>query len=635
MKFSHKGLFKILKQGNVALRAVVFLSLLFVLSGALVFLYYAKDLPRPEKFTEIAFAEPSRIYDHTGEVLLYEIFGEQKREVIPLDQISPFLTQAVIATEDANFYNHSGIDLKGIARAVLTNFKLRAPAQGGSTISQQLIRNSLLTRKKTVERKIQEVVLTLELERRYSKSAILEFYLNQIPFGSSAYGIAAASKMYLGKSPLELSVAESAALAAMIQAPTYYSPNGTHMDELLERKDYVLSRMESLGFLSKEAADTARTEVIAFIPPSENIKAPHFSLYIADLLTQRYGEEFLRIHGLRVTTSLNWELQQLAEKSVNDFAKINASYNAHNASLVAMDPNTGGILAMVGSRDWFGKPYPQGCTSGLDCAFDPKVNVATRFPGRQPGSAFKPFAYITAFTKGTTDQTVVVDELTNFGEWGGKEYIPQNYDLKFRGPVTLRQSLAQSLNIPSIKVLLYLAGLKDSILMAREMGLSTIKEDPSNYGPSLVLGGGEVRLLDLVSAYGVFATEGTRIPPLPILKIQDDKGTTLEENRSEPIRVVSAEYARMISSVLADNEARTPIFGANSVLYFPDRTVSAKTGTTQDFRDGWVVGYTKDIVAGVWVGNSDNSPINKEPGSSVAGPIWKRFLQGAFRELKL
>ena len=307
----------------------------------------------------------------------------------------------------------------------------------------------------------------------------------------------------------------------------------------------------------------------------------------------------------------------------------NIAYDANNAALVALDPATGEILAMVGSKNWFGESYPKGCASGQNCLFDPKLNVATYRIGRQPGSAFKPFAYVTAFSKGHNDMATVVDEETNFGIWGDKEYIPANYDNKFRGTVTLRQSLAQSLNIPSIKVLLNLAGLQESIATAHDMGITTL-QDPSKYGPSIVLGGGEVKLLDITSAYGVFATGGKRIPPLSIMRVVDENGATLQENSNTSIAVLPKEATDIITSILSDNEARTPIFGANSLLYFPDKQVAVKTGTTQDFRDGWVVGYSPNIlVTGVWVGNNDNSPMNKEPGIVVAGPIWRAFMDYA------
>jgi len=612
------------------LRIALFAFAGFVVAVIALFAYYAKDLPRPERFTEAILNQPTKIYDRTGTVLLYQIYGEEKRDVVSLDQVSPLLKQAIIATEDANFYHHFGLDPKGVARAMLVNFKLRSPVEGGSTISQQLIRSSLLTNRKTLGRKIQEVILTLELERSYSKDKILGFYLNQIPFGSNAYGVEAASQFYFRKKAADLSLTEAASLAAMIRAPSYYSPYGPHKDKLLARTNYVLDRMAGTKFITKQGAQSAKNTQLVFASPSIDIKAPHFVLSVTDDLANTYGEDFLRENGLRVTTTLDWNLQQLAEKAVDDFAQRNASFNAYNASIVAIDPRTGEILAMVGSKDWFGESYPAGCTPGVNCLFDPKVNVATRIPGRQPGSAFKPFAYVTAFTKGFNDKTIVVDEQTDFGIWGGQDYAPQNYDGKFRGPVTLRQALAQSLNIPSIKVLLDLAGLNDSIKTARDAGLTTIKDDPSSYGPALVLGGGEVRLLDLVSAYGVFAAGGQRIPPVSILKTEDARGNIIQQNTNTPIRILSSEPVALITNILSDNEARSPIFGPNSPLYFPGQQVAVKTGTTQDYRDGWIVGYTPTIVAGVWVGNNDNTSMNKEPGVVVAGPIWHEFMRGAF-----
>jgi len=307
---------------------------------------------------------------------------------------------------------------------------------------------------------------------------------------------------------------------------------------------------------------------------------------------------------------------------------IKNKYNAYNAALVAIDPKTGEILAMVGSADWFGKPYPEGCelTPEVDCMFDPKLNVATYRIGRQPGSAFKPFAYITAFSKGYNDQYIEIDEPTNFGNWGGKNYEPQNYDGLFRGPVTLRQALAQSLNIPSIKVLLYLAGLPETLNTARMLGITTLNRDPSFYGPAIVLGGGEVKLLDMVSAYGVFATEGLKVPPVSILKIEDSQGNIIEENKKSPQRVLEREPCQILNNVLSDNEARAPIFGLNSNLYIPGYQVAAKTGTTNDYRDGWSIGYTPYLAAGVWVGNNDNTAMAKQASVNSAGYIWKNFM---------
>lgn len=603
-----------------------FLAIFVLIFGFLgLFIYYAKDLPRPEKFTERSFVQSTKIFDRTGEVLLYELYGEEKREIIPLALMPEYLKQAAISVEDANFYNHFGLDFRGISRAIRINLKLRKPLYGGSTISQQLIRSTFLTVEKTIKRKIREIILTLELERRYSKEQILEWYLNQVPFGPNLYGVEAASKAFFNKSTKDISIAEAATLIALIQAPSYFS-NEEHRNELFNRKNYVLDRMTEEHYLTKEEAEEAKKEELKFEEISQSIKAPHFVFYVREYLSKKYGENFLEEGGLKVYTSLDWELQEIAEKSVEEGVERNKGYRAYNASLVAIDPKTGEILAMVGSADWFGESLPEGCTPGENCLFDPKVNVATYRTGRQPGSAFKPFVYATAFQKGYDDKYVVVDEETNFGIWGGKSWTPQNYDGRFRGPVTLRQALAQSLNIPSVKVMLYLAGLEDSIKNAQKFGITTLNKPLSFYGPSIVLGGGEVRLIDMVSAYGVFATEGLRIPPTSIFKIEDSKGNIIEENKKTPRRILDIEVARLINDILSDNETRTPMFGAHSALYFENYAVAAKTGTTDDFKDGWIIGYTPSIAVGVWTGNNDNTPTSKQPGVVLAGPIWRTFL---------
>jgi len=588
-----------------------------------LFVYYSKDLPQPERFAERTSVESTKIYDRSGEVLLYEMYGEEKREAVSLDKVPEQLKQAIIATEDVNFYHHFGIDFRGIIRATLANLKLMKPAEGGSTISQQLIRSTFLTNEKTLKRKVREIILTLELERKYSKDQILEFYLNQVPFGSNTYGVQAASLTYFQKPVWEISLSEAAALAALIQAPSRLSPYGEHKDELLKRKDYVLDRMTKAGFLTKDQTEKAKKTDIKFSTTAQSIRAPHFVMYVKDYLETKYGEDFLKEKGLKIYTSLDWDLQETAEKAIKEGVKINKSYQAYNASLAAVDPATGQILAMVGSADYFGESLPKGCVSGVNCLFDPQPNVTIR--DRQPGSAFKPFVYATAFKKGYTDKDVVVDEQTNFGT-PDNPYVPQNYDGLFRGPVTLRQALSQSLNVPSIKVLAYLAGLEDSIQTAKDLGITTLTRPASFYGLPLVLGGGEVKLLDMVSAYGVFGTEGLRLTPISVLKIVDADGNVIEENNPFPKRVLNPEIARLITSILSDNGARSPIFGSHSPMYFENYQVAAKTGTTQNYQDGWIVGYTPSIAVGVWVGNNDNTPMLKEPGIVLAGPIWRVFL---------
>jgi 1A family penicillin-binding protein len=613
------------------INAIIFASLIGLV--ALTFIYFARDLPRPEKFTEKETPQASKIYDRTGKVLLYTIYGEEKRTIVPLSQISPYLQKAVIEAEDANFYQHRGVELKAILRSLWLNIQKGEPLYGGSTISQQLIRSAFLSQDKTFKRKIREIILAILLERKYSKDQILEWYLNQIPFGYNNYGVEAASQFYFGKSAKDLSLNESAFLAALIQAPSYFSPYGEHKAELLKRKDFILEKLERKKIFESSLIEEAKNIEPKILELKTPIKAPHFTLYVKELLEKEFGADFLREKGLKIYTTLDWDLQQTAELLVAQQSKINEKYRALNLALTAIDPKNGQVLALVGSKDWFGEPYPKNCLPGKNCLFDPKTNIATSLPGRQPGSAFKPFVYATAFEKGFSDLTVVVDEPTNFGIWGGKPYQPKNYDGRFRGPVTLRQALAQSLNVPSVKVLAYLAGLEDSIKKAKEMGVTTLNKPPSYYGLSLVLGGGEVKLLDMTLAYGVFANEGKKLMPVFILKIEDSQGNILKENNFVATRrILSTKTCRLISDILSDNQARAPIFGQNSALNITEFQAPVKTGTTNDFKDGWTIGYTSELVVGVWAGNNDGTPILKEPGLTVAAPLWRNFILEAAKK---
>jgi len=612
------------------LKISIFCFLFFIFGFLFLFFYYAKDLPRPEVFTERQLFQSSKIYDRTGQIVLYEIYGEEKRTWVPLKDIPEYLKQAVIAAEDANFYHHFGVDLKGVARAILEDLRIGKPVYGGSTIPQQLIRSTFFSTEKTAQRKIREIILALELDRRYSKDQILEWYLNQIPFGQNTYGAEAASQTYFGKPVSEISLSEAATLAALIMAPSRLSPYGENKKELLARKDYVLDRMKTAGYLGKERAETVKKEEIKFIEKKIEIKAPYFTLWVKQQLEEKFGEDLLVKNGLKIYTSLDYELQKIAEEAVKKGIERNKNYNAHNAGLVVISPKSGEVLAMtVGTGDYYATPEPENCQPGKTCLFDPQFNVVTgteKNPGRQPGSALKPFVYATAFEKNYNDKTVVVDEPTNFGIWGGIEYIPQNYDGLFRGPVTLRQGLAQSLNIPSVKVLLYLAGLEDSIKTAQDCGITTLKPP---FGPSIVLGGKEVNLLEITSAYGVFANDGLQVPPTSVLKIEDQFGNIIEENKKTPKRILESKVVKLINDILSDNEARAPIFGLKSSLYFENAEVAVKTGTTQNYRDGWTIGYTPSLSVGVWVGNNNNAPMSKEPGVVLAGPIFHEFLEKA------
>jgi 1A family penicillin-binding protein len=586
-----------------------------------VFIYFSKDLPSPGKMNSRFIAESTKIYDRTGQHILYEVHGEEKRTIIPFSDIPESVRYATIALEDQDFYSHHGIKFSSIIRAALKDVIGGGVSQGGSTITQQFVKKSLLTDERTFSRKIKEVILSLELETKYSKDEILEMYLNQIPYGSNAYGIEAASQTFFGKNTKDLTLDEAALLASLPQAPTYYSPNGSHPDALKGRQEYALKRMADLGYITQEQADGFKdVNVLAKIKPfQENIDAPHFVMYVKEYLEKTYGEQAVEQSGLKVYTTLDWDKQRIAEKAVKDGADINTKkYNANNASLVAMDPKTGQILAMVGSKDYFDK------------TIDGQVNVAIR--DRQPGSSFKPYVYLTAFKKGYTPETQIWDVDTNFETADGKTYNPKNYDGKNRGLLQMKNTLAMSLNVPAVETL-YLAGVKDSIQTARDMGITTLS-NPANLGLSLVLGGGEVKLLDHTNAFATLATGGIFRNKTAILKITDAKGNILEEFKDSPgKRVVEEKYVSMIDYIMSTNDLRAPVFGSNSPLAFTgSRPVAAKTGTTNEWRDGWTMGYTPSLAVGVWAGNNNNSPMAKgADGVFVAAPIWRSFMDQALK----
>jgi 1A family penicillin-binding protein len=582
---------------------------------AAAFIYFSKDIPDPSKMADRSVAESTQIYDRTGTHLLYQIHGDEKRTVVKLDQISPNLVNAAISIEDKKFYTHHGIDFKGIARAIYKDIIRREKSQGASTITQQLVKNSILNSDKSFTRKIKEAILAIEIEQKFSKNEIMEMYLNQIPYGSNIYGAETASQTFFGKPAKDLNVGEAAMLAAIPQAATYYFPYGSHPEALETRRKYVIEEMRQDGHITAEQAKEATDEnVFAELKPFvSEIEAPHFVMYIKDQLVNEYGEDMVEKGGLKVYTTLDYDMQKVAEDAVKKGVDYNTkTYNATNAALVATDPKTGQILAMVGSKDYF------------DMANQGNVNVAIS-ENRQPGSSFKPFVYATAFEKGYTPDTILFDVPTDFGPDGsGKDFEPKDYNLQYAGPVTIRSALARSLNIPAVKAL-YLAGIPSSIQTAHNMGITTLNE-PQKYGLSLVLGTGGVRLLDITGAYGVFANEGKKNDVTGILKIEDSKGKIIKEFASNPKQVLDAEVTRNITSILSDNAARTPTFGAHSKLYFPDRPVAAKTGTTSDYKDAWTVGYTPSISVGVWAGNNSGKAMTQGGGVSAATPIWNDFL---------
>ncbi|MEI7890469.1 MAG: PBP1A family penicillin-binding protein [bacterium] len=588
-----------------------------VISVVGIFLYFAKDLPSASSLDAKLIIQSTKIYDRTGEHLLYDVHGEEKRTIVPFNEIPDNVKYATIALEDQGFYTHHGVDPKSILRSALKDIIKGGAAQGGSTITQQFIKVSMLTSEKTIIRKIKELILAIELEQKYSKDEILAMYLNQIPYGSSAYGIEAAAQTFFGKNAKDLTLPEAALLASLPNAPTYYSPFGSHLDALVGRKSSALQKMADQGYITQQQADDAKgVDILAEVnPKQDNISAPHFVMYVKDYLVNKYGEQAVEQGGLKVYTTIDWDKQQAAEKAVSEGAAKNAPNKAANAALVAEDPRTGQILAMVGSKNYFDK------------SIDGQVNVA--LANRQPGSSFKPYVYLTAFTKGYTPETLLYDVPTNFSTDTGKDYSPQNYDGKFHGPLQMKNALAMSLNIPAVKTL-YLAGVKDSIFLAKGLGIKGLNE-PDRYGLSLVLGGGEVTLLDHVNAYGALAAGGVHRDSVAIMKIQDKDGTVLEQYKDNPgQRVVEEKYVAMLDHIMSTNEYRAPVFGDNNPFKFTDRPVAAKTGTTNEFRDGWAMGFTPSIAVGVWAGNNNNSSMKVgSDGIVVAAPIWRSFMNQA------
>lgn len=608
---------------------IVAIVLGFIGAGALLIFISTLNIPDLSAFEQRRVLQSTKIYDRTGEIVLYDLNQDVRRTVIPYENISHHIKNATVAIEDDTFFSHWGVRPLSIMRALWYNFTggdLRG--QGGSTITQQVIKNALLSPEKSYIRKLKEAILALRLEQILTKEEILWYYLNESPYGGTIYGVEEASRSFFGKSASEVTLAEAAYLAAIPQAPTYLSPHGNNRQALDNRKNQVLDQMLKLGFINEEEYNAAKAETVAFVGDANTgIRAPHFVMYIREQLAERYGDDELATRGLKVVTTLDFELQMEAEKIVKEYAlKNETQFNASNAALVAIDPKNGDILTMVGSRDYF------------DEKIDGNFNVA--LAERQPGSSIKPFIYAKAFEKGYTPATTLFDVQTqfsttcaadNFTSEGGC-YSPQNYDNYFRGPVSMRNALAQSLNIPAVKTL-YLAGMQESIKLARDAGLATLT-DWRRYGLTLVLGGGEVTLLDMTSGYSVFANEGIKKPTRSILRIEDNDGSILEEVEEEDPegeRVMDRDAALNISDVLSDNVARTPLYGANSLLYFTDRDVATKTGTTNDRRDAWIIGYTPNLVVGAWAGNNDNRSMNEISGLIIS-PLWRAYMDVALAD---
>jgi penicillin-binding protein 1C len=598
--------------------------------GTFTYYYVFKDLPHPKNLITRQPPLTTKIYDRNQE-LLYKVYSNENRSLISLKDLPPYLIQATLAIEDADFYNHAGFSLKGIARAFQRNVT-RDTLQGGSTITQQLVKNTLLSPEKTLQRKVRELVLSLMVENYFTKEEILTMYFNEVGYGGPAYGIEEASQAYFKKSARSVNLAEAAVLAGLPAAPTVFSPFGSQPELALARQHEVLRRMAEVGYISQTEADAARNTSLTFATPTIDIKAPHFVMYVKDQLARKYGDPLVNQGGLSVITSLDLNIQEMAETVVRDELQKLKKLNITNAAAIVTNPRTGEILAMVGSGNYF------------DTAHDGQVNVPLR--PRQPGSSIKPLTYSLALSKGFTAASIIDDSPITYRVIGSPAYTPQNYDNRFHGKVTFRQALANSYNIPAVKILSQV-GVSNLIDHAEAMGITTWN-DPSRFGLALTLGSGEVRMVDLAVAYGTLANYGRRVDLHPLLSVSDISDSALETFACTPPSlstliapvsaldknpacngqpVFDAGIAYIMTNILSDNQARSAAFGSNSVLNIPGYQVAVKTGTTNSLRDNWTIGYTPDYLVAVWVGNNDNSPMSYvASGITGASPIWARIM---------
>lgn len=596
-----------------------------IITVPLLFLWYSRDLPTPGKLVTSKYNDATRIYDRNGE-LLYSVYQDENRTYVKLKEIPQFLREGTISIEDKDFYKNNGYSVLGIFRAFARSLLSGRIAGGGSTITQQLVKNVLLTNQQTIPRKIKELVLSIQVDNKFSKDQILEMYLNNISYGGTAVGVEAAAEQYFGKSVKDLDLAQSAFLSGLPQLPSLYTPFSGNK-YYIGRTQAVLRQMVSNKYISQKQADQALFEIknYKFTQHAANLKAGHFVMYVRELLADQFGEQMVQTGGLQVTTTLDYKMQSQAEKIVKDKVDGLKKYDVSNGAAMIEDPKTGEILAMVGSKDYF--------STDIDGNF----NVTTQAE-RQPGSSMKPVIYAKGFEKGYTPSTMLMDVATNFKatDDGEPDYIPVNYDGKYRGPVQVRFALGNSFNVPAVKMLA-LVGIKDAMQLAYDMGVKSWQPTDENLkkvGYSLVLGGKEVRMIDEMTAYAVFANGGLRQDPVAILKVTDSKGKVLYKPKTrEGKRVLPEGVAYLISHILLDNNARVEEFGSNSYLHIAGRTVAAKTGTTDEKRDNWTYGYTPSVVVGAWVGNNDNSPMSQTLASGITGaaPIWHDLMVMALK----
>lgn len=598
----------------------------FVLAAGLVVWFSTMKLPDFNDFENRKIANSTKIYDRTGKIVLYNIHDNIRRTQVKSEEISPYIKKATIAIEDASFYEHHGIRPTSLIRAFIASVQEGRYAQGGSTIDQQVVKNALLTQEKSIIRKIKEIVLAIKLDAQVDKETILNIYLNESPYGGNIYGVEEASLAYYGKHAKDVTLAEAAYLAAMPQAPSRYSPFKEDRTALENRKNLVLQKMYENNLITKEEYESTINQTVTFLKKEDSSgRAYHFVFYVRDYLEKKYGEDMVENGGLKVITTLDWDLQQNAEKIIYDYVVTNEKkFGAKNSAAVATDPRTGQILMMVGSRDYF------------DDKIDGKFNVATA--PRQPGSSFKPFIYLESYMKGYSPDTMIFDVPTNFStncdaygtSLNGKDcYMPVNYDGNFAGAVSFRQALLWSLNIPAVKVQ-YLVGVKNTLEFVKKFGLDM--GNPSRYGLSLALGAGDVSLLNLTNAYGVFANNGIYHTPTGILEVTDKDGNTLEKFEDKPQYVVDRKYTDMLNDVLSDSKSRYPAYSVSNPINYYDRQVAVKTGTTNDFKDVWVIGYTPSIAVGMWGGNNDNTPVTKVAGT-ILSPVWRKVMDYALKSV--
>jgi len=589
----------------------------------LLFIWYSRDLPTPGKLVTSKYSDATRIYDRNQE-LLYSVYQDENRTYVKLDDIPKHVREGTISIEDKDFYKNNGFSPMGYLR-VFWNVLRGNRLAGASTITQQLVKNVLLSSERSLPRKIKELILSIQVANRFSKDQILEMYLNNIPYGGTAVGVEAASEQYFGKSAKDLDLAQSAFLAGLPQLPSLYSPFSGNK-YYIGRTEAVLKRMVADKYITKAQADKALLEIknYKFTQHAANLKAGHFVMYVRELLADQFGDQMVQTGGLQVTTTLDYKMQSQAEEIVKDQVDGLEKYDVSNGAAMIENPKTGEILTMVGSKDYF--------STDIDGNF----NVTTQAE-RQPGSSMKPIIYAKGFEKGYTPSTMLMDVATNFKTTDSEpDYIPVNYDNKYRGPVQVRFALGNSFNVPAVKMLA-MVGIKDSMQLAYDMGVKTWQptdENLKNVGYSLVLGGKEVHMIDEMTAYATFANGGVRQDPVAILKVTDSHGKVLYKMKEhEGKRVLPEDVSYLISHILLDNNARSEEFGSNSYLRVAGRTVSAKTGTTDEKRDNWTFGYTPSVVVGAWVGNNDNSPMSQSLASGITGaaPIWHSLMVMALK----